>query len=71
MHRAHDLHGWGKTVKKDPEEPLFKTLTQAELEMFMPLTKEEIFALLEKGRLARDAAEKCWGSCRTSGIYFR
>ena len=62
---------FGESLAVEPIEPLFKTLTQAELEMFMPLTKEEIFALLEEGRKARDAAEKCWGSCRSSGIYFR
>lgn len=52
-------------------EPIFKTLTDEELKNFEPLTREEIHALLEEGRLAKEAAERCWGSCRSSGIYFR
>ena len=58
-------------MSKSPEEPLFKTLTEEEMKNLVPLSEEEIWALLEKGRISKEAAEKCWGSFRSSGIYFR
>ena len=54
----------------DPE-PVFRTLTEEEMKNFVPMTNEEIDALLEKGRLAKEAAMNSQGSFRVSGIYFR
>lgn len=56
----------------DTTSPLFPTLTEEELEQFVPMTRDEILELLEQGRLAKEAAQRFGQGCfRPSGIYFR